>query len=119
MQHGIRLPRQVVKIEPEVSAFATWDTFTTSGGTIQAPRFTTRKASTQVMVKNGETIVIGGLIKEQVTDRVYKVPVLGDIPLLSLLFKKKEKEVDTTDLLFFITVNIVEGESTTEVAAGE
>ncbi len=107
----------VVKIEPEVSAFSTWDTFTTSGGTIQAPRFTTRKASTQVMVKNGETIVIGGLIKEQVTDRVYKVPILGDIPILSLLFKKKEKEVDTTDLLFFITVNIVEGEDVTEVAA--
>ena len=51
------------------------------------------------------------LIKETVTDRVYKVPILGDIPFLSLLFKKKEKEIDTTDLLFFITVNIVSPES--------
>ena len=107
----------VVQINPEVSAFSQWDTFTTSGGTIQAPRFTTRKASTQVMVKDGETIVIGGLIKEQVVDRVYKVPILGDIPLVSLLFKKKEKEIDTVDLLFFITVNIVESGSMEEVAA--
>ena len=109
----------VVKIAPEVSAFAAWDTFTTSGGNIQAPRFTTRRASTQVMVRNGETIVIGGLIKEETTDAVYKVPILGDIPLLSLLFKKKEKEISSTDLLFFITVNIVEGESSKAVTPGE
>ena len=109
----------VVQLEPEVSAFSVWDTFSTSGGTISAPRFTTRKASTQVMIKNGETIAIGGLIKETVTDRVYKVPVLGDIPLLGLLFKKKEKEVDTTDLLFFITVNIVSPESDETAVAGK
>jgi len=108
----------VVQIDPEVSAFSTWDTFTTSGGTIQAPRFTTRKASTQVMVRDGETIVIGGLIKEIESDTVVKIPILGDIPLLGLLFKKKEKTVDTTDLLFFITVNIVRSDSeSTAVAA--
>ena len=110
----------VVQLEPEVSSFTTWDTFTTSGGTIQAPRYATRKASTQVMVKDGETIVIGGLIKETETDTVVKVPILGDIPLLGLLFKKKEKTVDTTDLLFFVTVNIVESESnSTSVAASK
>jgi type IV pilus assembly protein PilQ len=101
----------VVQLAPEVSAFLSWDTFSTSGGTIQAPRFSTRRASTQVMVKDGETIVIGGLIKENTTDSVIKVPILGDIPILSLLFKKKEKSVDTTDLLFFITVNLVNPES--------
>ena len=109
----------VVTIEPEVSAFITWDTFTSGSGSIQAPRFSTRKASTQVMVKDGETIVIGGLIKEQITDRIYKIPILGDIPILSLLFKKKEKEVDTTDLLFFITVNIVEADSAETVTVTE
>jgi len=107
----------VVTLEPEVSAFLSWDTFTTSGGTIQAPRFSVRKATTQVMVKDSETIVIGGLIKENISDTIVKVPILGDIPLLSLLFKKKEKTVDTTDLLFFITVNIVKPESQTAVAS--
>lgn len=101
----------VVRLEPEVSAFLSWDTFSTSGGTIQAPRFSVRKASTAVMVKDGETIVIGGLIKETISDTIVKVPVLGDIPIVSLFFKKKEKAVDTTDLLFFITVNIVNPES--------
>ncbi len=50
----------VVQLEPEVSAFLSFDTFSTSGGTISAPRFSTRKASTQVMIKDGETIAIGG-----------------------------------------------------------
>ncbi|MFH1853856.1 MAG: type IV pilus secretin PilQ [Candidatus Omnitrophota bacterium] len=107
----------VVKLEPEVSAFLSWDTFSTSGGNIQAPRFSTRRASTQVMVKDGETIVIGGLIKENITDTIVKVPVLGDIPILSLMFKKKEKSVETTDLLFFITVNLVNPESKPAVAS--
>ncbi len=106
----------VVQLDPEVSSFSTWDTFTTSGGTIKAPRYTVRKASTQVMVKDGETIVIGGLIKETISDTIIKVPILGDIPVLSFFFKKKEKTVDTTDLLFFITVNIVKSESTATVA---
>ncbi len=106
----------VVKLEPEVSAFLSWDTFSTSGGTIQAPRFSVRKASTQVMVKDGETIVIGGLIKETIIDTIVKVPILGDIPLVSLLFKKKGKAVDKTDLLFFITVNMVRPESQAAVA---
>jgi len=108
----------VVKLAPEVSAFLSWDTFSTAGGsTIQAPRFSTRRASTQVMVKDGETIVIGGLIKENTIDTVVKVPILGDIPILSLLFKKKEKAVETTDLLFFVTVNLVKPESVSAVAS--
>lgn len=109
----------VVKLNPEVSAFTQFDTFTTSGGTIQAPRYTVRKASTEVMVKDGDTIVIGGLIKENETDTVVKVPILGDIPVLSLLFKKKEKAIEKTDLLFFITVNLVKPESSNVAKAGK
>lgn len=107
----------VIKLEPEVSAFIAFDTFATSGGTIQAPRYSVRKASTQVMIRNGDTIAIGGLIKETITDAVVKIPVLGDIPILGLIFKKKSKEVDTTDLLFFITVNLVNADSPITVSA--
>ncbi|MFC1667508.1 secretin N-terminal domain-containing protein, partial [Candidatus Omnitrophota bacterium] len=96
-----------VKLEPEVSSFLTWDTISN----LQVPRFSTRKASTEVMVKDGETIVIGGLIKENIIDTIVKVPLLGEIPILGLLFKKKEKTVDTTDLMFFVTVNIVKSGS--------
>lgn len=103
----------VVDLRPEVTAFLQWDTI----GTLTVPRFSTREATTQVMVKDGQTIVIGGLIKETVSDTVYKVPILGDIPIVGwLLFRKKEKAIDKTDLLFFITVNLVDAEKQENVA---
>lgn len=109
----------VVELHPEVSSFLSFDNF----GNVLAPRFSTREAQTKVMIKNGQTIVIGGLIKENIVDTRYKVPVLGSIPILGYLFSKKEKTIDKTDLLFFITTHIIgEDESksteTASVAAG-
>ncbi|HXV18544.1 MAG TPA: type II and III secretion system protein, partial [Candidatus Omnitrophota bacterium] len=60
-----------------------------------------------VRIKSGQTIAIGGLIRENVVDLETKVPILGDIPLLSQVFKHKDKTVQKTDLLFFLTVSIV------------
>lgn len=77
-----------------------------------APRITTREADTQVVIKNGETLVIGGLIKDQKKDTISKVPILGDIPLLGLLFRHKKTEVDKIELLVFITPHIIEDEAT-------
>ncbi len=105
----------VVDLHPEVTAFLSWDTI----GTLTVPRFSNREATTQVMVKDGQTIVIGGLIKETVSNTVYKVPILGDVPIVGwLLFRKTEKAIDKTDLLFFITVNLVDIEKQ-EAAAGK
>jgi type II secretory pathway component GspD/PulD (secretin) len=59
------------------------------------------------MIKDGETLVIAGLIKDQTTDTRKKVPLLGDIPLLGLLFQKKETTKTKTDLLIFITPHII------------
>ena len=101
----------VVELSPEVSSLIGWDEFSTGAGTIPAPRISTREATTQVMVKDGETIVIGGLIKEEISDTVRKVPILGDIPLLKYLFSKTTKEVDTTDLMIFVTVRLLNSES--------
>ncbi|MBU3933866.1 MAG: secretin and TonB N-terminal domain-containing protein [Candidatus Omnitrophica bacterium] len=102
----------VVELHPEVSSLkANWDSFDTGSGTITAPRFSTREAITQVMIKDGETIVIGGLIKEETTNHVWKIPLLGDLPLLKYLFSKTEKAVETTDLIIFVTVRLLESES--------
>ena len=95
----------VVDLHPEVTDFKSFDTFS---GDLQAPRFDTREATTQVRVRSGETIAIGGLVKDKLVDVTKKVPVLGDIPGLSYFFKKTEKATDKTDLLFFITVHLVE-----------
>ncbi|MDP2920793.1 MAG: secretin N-terminal domain-containing protein [Candidatus Omnitrophota bacterium] len=109
----------VVDIVPEVSTLGTKTALATSssGDTVFAFPVSIRTAKAQVMIKDGETIVIGGLIKETETDTVVKVPILGDIPVLSLLFKKKEKALETTDLLFFITVNLIKADSGTAVVS--
>jgi len=73
----------------------------------QLPRLSNEEAKTSVMIKNGETLVIAGLIKDRVTDIKKKTPFLGDIPLLGLLFQKKEKSVSKTDLLIFLTPHII------------
>ena len=97
----------VVDLHPEISSIVSW-----TGPDNAWAVTSTREAITQVMVKNGDTIGIGGLIKENTIDIEKKVPLLGDIPLIGLLFKKKQKTVEKTDLLIFVTVNIVELEPT-------
>ena len=67
---------------------------------------TTRAASTLVRVKNGQTVVIGGLLTSRETDQTRKVPLLGDIPVLGWLFTSRSKSKSTTDLVIFITPTI-------------
>ena len=67
----------------------------------------TRAASTLVRVKNGQTVVIGGLLTSRETDQTRKVPFLGDIPVLGWLFTSRAKSKSTTDLVIFITPTIL------------
>jgi len=71
------------------------------------PRVATREAEVTVRVKDGETIIIGGLIKSEDTKSLKKVPFLGDIPLLGNLFRKKEDETNDTELVIFITPHLI------------
>ena len=68
---------------------------------------TTRAASTLVRVKNGQTVVIGGLLTSRETNQTRKVPLLGDIPILGWLFTSKTTSKSTTDLVIFITPTIL------------
>lgn len=80
-----------------------------SGGTATTPPNTnTRSTDTNVIVKNGETIVIGGMIRDSQSEDVYKVPILGDIPLLGILFRKKSTARKRLELLIFVTPKIIE-----------
>jgi general secretion pathway protein D len=74
-----------------------------------------RKAETTVVVHNEETVVIGGIIGQDTTTGEYKVPLLGDIPLLGWLFKSHGNKQAKTNLFIFITPHIVE--SSPELAA--
>jgi len=94
----------VVKIEPEITTLIGFENLAAD---VQAPHYSTRNASTQVRIRNGQTIAIGGLIRENVVDSKNQVPILGDIPFFGKIFSHKDKTIQKTDLLFFVTVNIV------------
>ncbi|MFZ5874962.1 MAG: type II secretion system protein GspD [Nitrospirota bacterium] len=74
-----------------------------------------RSATTSVLVTDGQTAVIGGLIRDNMITNEKKIPLLGDIPLLGWLFKFKSKRTEKTNLLIFLTPTIVK--TPTEMAA--
>jgi type IV pilus assembly protein PilQ len=75
----------------------------------QAPTVRTRETDVTVMVKDGDTIVIGGLISDSEIEQMEKVPILGDIPFFGALFKHKSHQKTRSELLIFITPKILEG----------
>ena len=72
-----------------------------------APIISTREASAFVTIKDKQTMVIGGMIKDDKTETVHKIPVLGDIPLLGKLFQRTDARIEKTELMVFITPHVV------------
>ena len=72
-----------------------------------APIISTREASAFVTIKDKQTMVIGGMIKDDKTETVHKTPILGDIPLLGRLFRRADTRVEKTELMVFITPHVV------------
>ena len=77
----------------------------TNGGSI--PSIDTRKMSTQVLVDNGNTVVLGGIFEQENTNTVTKVPLLGDVPVLGALFRNKSVVSNKDELLIFVTPKIL------------
>jgi type IV pilus assembly protein PilQ len=86
-------------LKPEVSLPG----LTTTAG----PQINTRNAETEVIIRDGETLVVGGLIDEQTRQSVSKVPLLGDIPVLGAFFRSSFDQKNRTELLIFVTPRIV------------
>jgi type IV pilus assembly protein PilQ len=82
--------------------------FTRVNQTTGDPAIRKRSASTEVLVRNGETVVIGGIMEETRSFTEAGVPWLRDVPVLSWLFERKYRSFDQTELLIFITPFIVE-----------
>jgi type IV pilus assembly protein PilQ len=76
-----------------------------AGGTI--PSIDSKRVTTQVLVDNGDTIVLGGIFEQTTRTTVDKVPFLGDVPILGFLFRRTVKQDDKTELLIFVTPKIV------------
>lgn len=89
------------RIQPEVSN----KTDTTKNGN---PNIRTRQADATLRVKSGVTIVLGGLIQRQETSDTFKVPILGQLPLVGGLFHSSSKQVTETELVIMLTPKIID-----------
>ena len=80
------------------------------GGTV--PSIDTRAVETQVLVEDGQTVVLGGIYETERRETITKVPFLGDIPAVGALFRSKQLQNDKSELLIFVTPRILEEGST-------
>jgi general secretion pathway protein D len=94
-----------MQVIPEISTL-TGETVAISAG-VAAPVFAKRSAETGVVVPHGLTVVIGGLMSDEETISMSKVPLLGDIPVLGNAFKRKTTKNAKTELLIFLTPYII------------
>lgn len=102
------MPDRLVEMDvaPEISNLTAETVPITNG--VTAPVIAKRSAQTSIVVKDGKTVVIGGMIENNVTENVRKIPVIGDIPYLGALFRRTIKEKSKTELLIFLTPFVVE-----------
>ena len=93
-----------LKISPEFSVVVRQASFATSA----VPVVDKRKVNTIALVKDGHTVVLGGLRKKDVSKQVNKIPLLGDLPLVGALFKFEGEDTTINELVVFITPRIIE-----------
>ncbi|MDP8261070.1 MAG: type IV pilus secretin PilQ [Candidatus Kappaea frigidicola] len=92
-----------LSVVPEVSDLTGSVTFEGA----EVPIISTKQAEVEVMIKDGETLVIGGMIKDKVVNTNNKIPFLGDIPILGYLFSQRGTEIEKRDLLIFLTPHVL------------
>ncbi|MBX7134923.1 MAG: hypothetical protein K1X67_19830 [Fimbriimonadaceae bacterium] len=104
----------VLTVTPRITAngYVTMDVSQTANDlqgftSFNAPIVNQRQADTSVAVRDGETIILGGIIRNTVSTTVKKIPLLGDIPLLGNLFKSTDKTNQKTELMVFLTPRVV------------
>lgn len=102
-------------VSPEVSSISSLFSIETNGFNI--PTLLTRRATTTVELGSGESFAIAGLIRHDNTNDVSKVPGLGDIPVLGMLFRSEEFRNDMSELVIVVTPYIVKGTQEAQIAA--
>lgn len=109
-----------LQVTPEVSELSQLGVTVTSptGQANVLPTITTRRAATTVQLRDGETFAIGGLVKNNVTEAVKALPVLGELPVLGALFRSTEFQNDRSELMFIVTPRLVRSAASTAGAVG-
>jgi type IV pilus assembly protein PilQ len=96
-----------LKVQPEISNKVGDATFTFSGATVASPIIDKRTFDSNVLIRSGDTLAIGGLLQDEMTKNRTKVPVAGDIPLFGKLFQERTNTRTKRNLLVFVTPNII------------
>jgi pilus assembly protein CpaC len=104
-----------LKVEPEVSTLD-WDNGVVLGG-FRIPALRTRKAESTVELRDGQTLVMAGLMTSEDIKGVSKLPILGDIPILGMLFRSTNFVKNESELVLLVTPKIVTSYSASEVPA--
>jgi len=100
-------------VEPEISSLSNRTTQISED--FEAPVISSRRVSTVVTVKDGQTVVLGGLLQTTAQERKTKVPFIGDIPIIGLPFRSSSVQSIKTELLVILTPRVVPGESAAAV----
>ena len=95
-----------LKISPEVSSLDYTNAVSISGFTV--PALSTRRAETEVELKDGQSFMLSGLLDRRTTDQLSKLPGIASIPILGQLFRSKNNNHSVTDLIIMVTVSIVD-----------
>jgi pilus assembly protein CpaC len=94
-----------LKVQPEVSALDFSNALTISGFTI--PALSTRRVQSDMALRDGQTFAIAGLMDNRVTQQMSKIPGIGDIPILGLLFRSRQLQKSDDELLIVVTPRVV------------
>src|SRR5439155_2615131 len=97
-----------LKVKPEISNKVGDSTFVFAGATVSSPIIDTRALESNVLIRSGDTLAIGGLIQDEVAKAHNKVPLLGDVPILGYLFQEHLNARTKRNLLVFVTPTILE-----------
>lgn len=87
--------------------------------TSQTLTLATRQINTHLVINSGDTAILGGLMKDQETETVQKVPLLGDLPIIGWLFKSRRTSMDKINLVAFLTPKVVRSQSDSNAIIGE
>jgi type IV pilus secretin PilQ/predicted competence protein len=96
-----------LKVKPEISNKVGDSTFVFAGATVSSPIIDTRALESNVLIRSGDTLAIGGLIQDEVAKAHNKVPLLGDVPVLGYLFQNHLNARTKRNLLVFVTPTII------------
>ena len=106
-------------LKPEIITFQAWEDYsssqtttenkvtTTTATQVKLPRTHEQTVATSVAINSGETVILGGMVENRENTEVRKIPLLGDIPYLGMLFTHVEKVKEPTNLLIFVTATVL------------